>query len=214
MDDAATITLFHAPRTRSSGVLTLLEELGAPYRLHVLNTKAGEQRAPAYLAINPMGKVPALRHGDVLVTEQVAIYLYLADLFPGAGLTPELGDPRRGPYLRWMVYYASCYEPALVDKAMKHAPAPTTLSPYGGFDTMLSTVTGALDANPYMLGDRFSVADLLWGNALDKGVSFGLVPATPRIRAYVAEVMGRPAATRAAAIDAKLVAKHEAAATA
>jgi glutathione S-transferase len=88
------VTLYHSPNTRSSGSLTLLEELGAPYELHVLNMKAGEQRQPAYLAINPMGKVPALRHGDALITEQVAIFLYLADLFPEVGLAPPIGDPR------------------------------------------------------------------------------------------------------------------------
>eukprot|EP01136_Pigoraptor_vietnamica_P020934 Opistho-1_new@70512 len=99
------VTLFHCPQTRSSGALLLLEELQADYRLHVLNMKAGEHRQPAYLAINPMGKVPAVLHGDALVTEQVAIFIYLADLYPEAGLAPALGDPLRGPYLRWMAYY-------------------------------------------------------------------------------------------------------------
>src|SRR5207253_9860469 len=99
MADDRKVTLFHSPNTRSTGALTLLEELGAPYELHVLNMKAGEQRRPEYLAINPMGKVPALKHGDALVTEQVAIFLYLADLFPEAGLGPPVGDPLRGSYL-------------------------------------------------------------------------------------------------------------------
>ena len=102
------ITLFHSPQTRSSSALNLLEELKAPYHLHVLNMKAGEQRETAYLAINPMGKVPAIRHGDALITEQVAIGIYLADLFPEAGITPALGDALRGPYLRWYVFYAAC----------------------------------------------------------------------------------------------------------
>jgi len=92
------VTLFHSPNTRSSGALILLEELGAEYELQVINMKASEQRGPAYLAINPMGKVPALKHGGALVTEQVAIFLYLADLFPEAGLAPRVGDPLRGPY--------------------------------------------------------------------------------------------------------------------
>ena len=88
MSASRDITLFHSPHTRSSGTLVLLEELGAPYDLHVLDLKAGEQRQPAYLAVNPMGKVPAILHGDALVTEQVAMFLYLADLFPEAGLAP------------------------------------------------------------------------------------------------------------------------------
>src|SRR5580704_8870559 len=95
------ITLYHSPNTRSSGALLLLEELGAPYELQVLNMKAGEQRQPGYLAINPMGKVPAVRDGDALVTEQVAIFLYLADRFPEAKLAPAISDPLRGPYVRW-----------------------------------------------------------------------------------------------------------------
>src|SRR5580698_3613809 len=135
-----TITLFHAPQSRSLGTLTLLEELGAPYELYVLNMKMGEQRQAPYLAINPLGKVPAIRHRGSLVTEQVAIFLYLADLFPGAGLAPKLDDPARGSYLRWMVFYAACYEPGLVDKAMKREPGPLPMSPYGSFDTVIDTV--------------------------------------------------------------------------
>jgi glutathione S-transferase len=131
------IILYHAPNTRSTGARVLLEELGVPYTLKVLNMKAEEQRQPAYLAINPMGKVPAVRHGDALITEQVAVSLYLADLFPEAGLAPALDDPARGPYLRWLVYYASCFEPAVVDRYLKHEPAPARMSPYGDFDTSL-----------------------------------------------------------------------------
>ena len=87
------VTLFHSPNTRSSGALILLEELGADYLLHVLNMKKSEQRAPEYLAVNPMGKVPAVKHGDAVITEQVAVFLYLADLYPEAGLAPPIGDP-------------------------------------------------------------------------------------------------------------------------
>jgi glutathione S-transferase len=133
MTDADTITLFHSPQSRSSGALTLLEELGAPYKLHVLNMKAGEQRRPEYLAINPLGKVPAILHRGELITEQVAIFIFLADLFPAAGLAPVIGDTQRGAYLRWLIYYASCYEPALVDRAMQREPAPHATSPYGTF---------------------------------------------------------------------------------
>ena len=100
------VTLFHAPEHAVVRRAILLEELAADYELHVLNMKAGEQRGAEYLAINPMGKVPALLHDGALVTEQVAIYLYLADLYPEAGLAPPIGDPLRGPYLRWMVFYA------------------------------------------------------------------------------------------------------------
>ena len=124
MTASDTVTLYHAPNSRSSAALTLLEELRAPYRLHVLNLNAGEQRKPAYLAINPMGKVPAVKHGDALITEQVAIFIDLADLFSDAGLAPKLGDPLRGPYLRWLAFYGACFEPAVGDRALKRDPAP------------------------------------------------------------------------------------------
>jgi glutathione S-transferase len=202
------ITLFHAPQTRSSGVLTLLEELGAPYDLHVLNMKAGEQRQAAFLAVNPLGKVPAIRHRGVLVTEQVAIYIYLADLFPAAGLAPAITDPERGAYLRWLVFYAACYEPGLVDRAMKREDAPLAMSPYGNFDTVLNTVFGAIKAGPYLLGERISAADILWGTALNWGMAFKLVPEDSDILAYVARVTGRPSAVKVAEMDKALAAEH------
>src|SRR5215831_13693726 len=144
MAAADTITFFHSPNTRSSGVRILLEELGAPYELRAVNMKAGDQRKPAFLAVNPMGKVPAIRHRGELVTEQAAIFMYLADLFPQAGLAPAPDDRLRGPYLRWMVYYGSCFEPALVDRAMKREPGQLAMVPYGDYDTMLKTLTDQL----------------------------------------------------------------------
>ncbi|MGZ3158967.1 MAG: glutathione S-transferase family protein [Burkholderiaceae bacterium] len=200
------ITLFHSPQSRSVGALILLEELGADYELHVLNMKAGEQRQPAYLAINPMGKVPAIVHDGVLVTEQVAVFLYLADLYADAGLTPAIGDPLRGPFLRWMVYYASCFEPALMDRAQKNPPAPRSSSPYGDFDTMFKTLTDQMVKGPYILGDQFTVADVLWGTALTWTTMFKLVPELQVIKAYIDRVNARPSVARARAKDAELIA--------
>src|SRR4029453_17001528 len=114
-------------------------------------------------AINPMGKAPAGKHGDPLVTDQGGVFLYLADLYPEAGLTPLIGDPLRGPYLRWMAYYGSCFEPALIDRALKREPAPPAMCPYGDYDTMLSTLTDQLAQAPYLMGDKFTIADVLWG---------------------------------------------------
>ena len=166
------LTFYHSPETRSTGVFTLLEELGAPYELKALNMKAGEQRESAYLAVNPMGKVPAIVHGDALVTEQGAVYIYLADLFPEAGLAPAIGDPLRGPYLRWIVFYGSSFEPAVVDRSMQREPARLSTSPYGDFDTMLSTLVGQLRKGPVssrraLLGRRYFVG---LGAALDHGL--------------------------------------------
>ena len=201
------ITFNHSPHTRSSGALILLEELGAPYRLHLLNMKAGEQRQSAYLAINPMGKVPAISDAGALVTEQVAVFLYLADRFPAAGLAPAIGDPLRGPYLRWMAFYGSSFEPALIDKHQKSAPPPS-MTPYGDYDTMLATLTGQLDKGPYLLGERFSAADVLWGTALSWTTAFKLVPELPVIMAYVERVGSRPAVKRAREKDAALAASQ------
>jgi glutathione S-transferase len=187
-------------------VLALLEEIGADYELRVLNLKKGEQRAPAYLAVNPMGKVPALLHGDALITEQVAVYLYLADLYPAAGLAPRLDDPLRGPYLRWLAFYGSCFEPAVIDRSMKRDPAPAATSPYGDFDTMLRTLTDQLAPGPFLLGDQFTAADVLWGSALAWTTGFGLVPSSPAIERYLQAVHSRPAMTRARARDAELAA--------
>ena len=207
MSTTLELTFFHSPQTRSGGVLILLEELGAPYTLRLLNMKNGEQREAAYLAINPMGKVPAILHGDALVTEQVAVYLYLADLFPQAGLTPAIGDPLRGPFLRWLAFYGSSFEPALVDKSQGHAPSPS-MAPYGDYDTMLKTLVDQLARGPYILGERCTAADVLWGTALNWTTMFKLVPELPVITAYIERVNARPAFVRARAKDAALLASQ------
>lgn len=206
MSTSQALTFFHAPHSRSAGTLILLEELGADYQLRVLNMKAGEQREPAYLAVNPMGKVPALQHGEAVIIEQVAIFLYLADLYPQAGLAPKIGEALRGPYLRWMVFYASCFEPAIVDRAQKREPAPQAMSPYGDFDGMFKTLTNQLAKGPYLLGDRFTAADVLWGTALTWVTQFQLIPAVPVIQAYTDRVNARPTVARARAKDAELAA--------
>jgi glutathione S-transferase len=206
MSTTPRVTFFHAPQSRSGGTRALFEELGVDYDLHALNLKAGEQRQPAYLAVNPMGKVPAIRHGDALITEQPAVFMYLADLYPAAKLAPPIGDPLRGPYLRWLVYYGSCFEPAVIDKSMQREPATPSTCPYGDYDTMLKTLTDQLEKGPYLLGDTFSAADVLWGTALNWTTMFKLVPELPVIRAYIDRVLARPAMQRAAAKDAELVA--------
>lgn len=204
------ITLYHCPYTRSTGALTLLEELGADYQLHVMNMKLGEQRKPEFLAINPMGKVPTILHGKSVVTEQVSVYLYLADLYPEARLAPPLGDPLRGPYLRWMVFYGSCFEPAVVDRVQKREPIPEQRSPYGDFDSVMNTLAGQLKDGPWLLGEQFTAADVLWGSALNWTTQFGLIPEVPSIKAYIARFIERPAYQRALAKDAELAAAQAA----
>jgi glutathione S-transferase len=184
--------------------MTLLEELHAPYDLHVMNMKKGENREAAYLAVNPMGKVPAIRHGDAVITEQVAIYLYLADLYPDAKLAPPLGDPERGPYLRWMAFYGSCFEPAIIDQWMKRAPVDKQACGYGDFDDMFNTMMTQLSKGAYLLGDKFTAVDVLWGSSLGWMGAFDLLPKRQEIADYVARVQGRPAAVAAAEKDREL----------
>ncbi len=206
------LVFYHTPNTRSGGTRVLLEELGAPYRLHALNMKLGEQREAAYLAVNPLGKVPAIMHGGALVTEQGAIFTYLADAFPERGLAPAIGDPLRGPYLRWMAYYGSSFEPAVVDRSRKADPIAAGSSPYGDFDSMLGVVAEALRAGPYLLGERVSAADVLWAVALGWTTMFKLVPELPEFTRYIERMRARPAFVRAAAADAALAAEQATAA--
>jgi glutathione S-transferase len=203
------ITLFHSPQTRSTGALSLLEELHAPYSLHVLDMKAGKNREAAYLAVNPMGKVPAILHGDVLVTEQVAIGIYLADLFPEAGITPAIGDALRGPYLRWYAFYGSSFEPALIDKALKREAPPVAMSPYGTVESTVQAVVQQLSRGPWMLGEKFTAVDVLWGTALTWMTGFGLVESVGPVKAYVERWNARPVVKTVAAIDAKLIAARD-----
>ncbi|MHB1512305.1 MAG: glutathione S-transferase family protein [Acidiferrobacter sp.] len=207
------VVFFHAPQTRSSGTRVLLEELGAPYELRVLNMQAGEQRQAEYLKINPLGKVPTIKDGDAIITEQVAIFIYLADRFPQAGLAPPVHDPRRGPYLRWIAYYGSCYEPALIDRALKREPAPLKTSPYGEFDSMFQVLADQIATGPYLLGDTLTAADILWGVALDWSIRFGLLPPNAAISSYVARITKRKSFIDVNARDTQLAAQHAAAMT-
>lgn len=204
--------LYSAPRTRASSVLTLLEELDVPYELRVLNFQLGEQRKPEYLAVNPLGKVPAIVHNGALVTELGAIFIYLADAYPQKGLAPAIGDALRGPYLRWLVFYGSAFEPAIVDRSMKREPAPASRSPYGDFDGVMALINTQLAQGPYLFGERFTAADILWGGALRWTVGFGLVPESAHISAYVERVTSRPSFARVTQTDEELLKIHEAAA--
>jgi glutathione S-transferase len=142
------------------------------------------------------------------VSEQVAIFIYLADLFPEAGLTPALDDPDRGPYLRWIAYYGSCFEPALMDHFMKREPAPPMQSPYSDYDSMLGALEAQLSRGPYLLGERLTAADILWGVAFSWTMMFGLVPQKDVFSAYADRITSRPAFQRITAADAEMAAQH------
>ena len=182
-------------------MLTLLEELGCDYDLHVLNLKNGEQRKPEYLAINPMGKVPAIRHGDAVVTEQPAVSLPLTCFRGRTG--PGDGRSAAGPYLRWLVFYGSSFEPAVIDRLQQRAPAPMATSPYGDYDTMLGALTGQLARGPYSsaIGLRRRTSSGAWRLRGRRRSSW-----CPRSRrfSHTERVNGRPAVARAREKDARL----------
>lgn len=201
------LVFFHNPHSRSCMTRALLEELGAAYEPCVLDFRRSEQLSPEYMGINPMGKVPAIRHDGVVVTETVAIFIYLADLYRDAGLAPALDDPERGTYLRWLVFYAACMEPAVGDKAKNLEPAPRSHTPYADYATTLRAITDALTPGPWLLGERFTAADVLWGRAFDYLTQFGMVEKTPIIAAYIQRVMARPAMQRTLQLDDALAAE-------
>ena len=203
----AKLTLYHAAPTRSSIVRWMLEEIGEPYDIHHLSLSKGDHRAPDYLAVNPMGKVPALRHGDVVITEAAAICTYLADEFPRAKLNIPIGEPRRGPYLKWLFFGPSCIEPAMMDRAFpRKEEARRAALAYGDFDTVMNVVASAVAGGPYILGDQFTAADVVIGSGLRFGMMFKLLPERAEFTAYTGRLAQRPALQRAEAKDKELAA--------
>jgi glutathione S-transferase len=202
----AQLTLYHAVPSRSMIARWMLEELGEPYDIHMLSLAKGENRAGAYLAINPMGKVPALRHGDVVITENAAICTYLADAFPRAGLSVPIGDPRRGIYLKWLFFGPSCIEPAMTDRAYprKEDPRRGALG-YGDFDTTMNVVAQGVAVGKYLMGEQFTAADVVIGSTLRWGLMFKLLPERPEFAAYVGRINERAALKRADAMDKELM---------
>lgn len=202
----AKLTLYHAAPSRSSIVRWMLEELGEPYDLHLMTLLKGEQRKADYLKINPMGKVPALKHGDAIVTEAAAICTYLADEFPDAGLNVPVGDPQRGPYLKWLFFAPGCIEPAITDRASprKEAPHRGRLG-YGDFDLVMEVTAKALAPGPYLLGEHFTAADVVLGSTLRWGMMTKMMPERPEFVAYVERLTQRPAMQRTIALDQELI---------
>jgi glutathione S-transferase len=201
-------TLYHAAPSRSSIVLWMLEEVGTPYDVKLVKLSQGDNLKPDYLAVNPMGKVPALKHGDAVVTEVAAICTYLADEFPAAKLNVPVGTPRRGVYLKWLFFGPSVIEPAMTDRAFprKENPRASALG-WRDFDTVLDIVGKALTPGPYLMGEQFTAADVVIGSGLRYGMMFKLIPERKEFTDYVARLTVRPAAKRAEARDKELQAQ-------
>jgi glutathione S-transferase len=181
--------------------------VGEPYDIHLISLSKGENRAADYLAVNPMGKVPALKHGDVVITEGAAICTYLADEFPRAKLNVPIGTPRRGVYLKWLFFGPSCIEPAMTDRAFpRKEEARRGMLGYGDFDTAMDVVAKAVASGPYLMGEQFTAADVVIGSTLRFGMMFKLLPERPEFTAYVGRLATRPALQRAEAQDKELAA--------
>jgi len=202
------LTLYHASPSRSSIALWMLEEVGEPYDIKLLKLSAGDNMKPDYLAINPMGKVPALKHGDTIITEVAAICTYLADEFPEKRLNIPIGSPKRGVYLKWLFFGPGCMEPAMIDRAApRKEEARRAMLGYGDFDTTMNVVAKAVAKGPWLMGDQFTAADVVIGANIRWGTMFKLIPERKEFLDYAARIAARPAAQRAQAKDQELAAK-------
>lgn len=200
------LVFYTNPQSRGRLVRWMLEEVGQPYRTEVLDY-AGSMKAPAYLAINPMGKVPAITHGGAVVTECAAICAYLADAFPQAKLAPPPGDRRRAPYYRWLFFTSGPIEFAISNKALGFAVPPERerMMGYGNFDQALKTLEEAISKSDYITGDSFSAADVYVGSHLNFNMMFGTIDKRPVFERYVARLTARPAFGRARQLDDALM---------
>ena len=200
------IVFYTHPMSRGRIVRWMLEEIGQPYRTELLEYGTS-MKAPAFRAINPMGKVPAILHGGSVVTEAAAICAYLADAFPQAGLAPPPGDPARGPYYRWMFFAAGPVEAAVSNRALgvEVPPERRGMVGYGSLDEVVTALDHAVSQGAYLAGERFTAADVYVGSQIGWGMMFGTMEKRPAFERYWERVGGRPAAVRARAIDDALM---------
>ena len=199
------LVFYTNPMSRGRVVRWMLEEIGCPYRAEVL--EYGAMKSPAYLSVNPMGKVPAIRHGDTVVTETAAICAYLADAFPEAGLAPPHGSRLRGPYYRWLFFAAGPLEAAVTNKAFGfEVPAERrAMAGYGSLSSVLDTLEKAVSGREHLVGDRFTAADVYVASHLGWGMMFGSIERRPAFERYHDGFSQRPAVIRAREIDDALM---------
>lgn len=207
MVDAMAITLYHHPHSRAATAVWMLEECGVPYNVHFLDLTKGEHKAPPILAKNPMGKLPILDDDGLIVTESAAIGLYLADRYSYGQLAPRVEAPQRGTYLRWSLFAPAVIEPGCAAKAANWDFRPGSVG-WGTYEAMLSAIDAALSTGDYLLGDQFSMADVIFGGTLRYMLMFGMIDKRERYAAYVDKIGSRPAAQRAAERNASIGAEH------
>jgi glutathione S-transferase len=196
------IVLHYHPYSRASGTIWALEEAGVPYELKVVQLMKGEQKQPSFLALNPMGKLPTLIDGDVVVTEAAAIALYLADRYAPA-LAPAVDSAERGTYLRWSFFAPGVIEPAVNAKVAGWEVKEVQVG-WGSYASMIAAAESAIGKGPFLLGDRFSMADVVFGGTLRFMMTFKLIEATPLFSSYVERLNERPAYQRAEARNAAM----------
>lgn len=203
------LVFYTNPMSRGRIVRWMLEEIGYPYRTELLDFSAGAHKTPEYLAINPMGKIPAIRYGTMVVTETAAIIAFLADIFPEAGLAPQVTDPQRGAYFRWLFFAAGPLEAAITNKRFGFTVPPdqTGFCGYGDYKAVMDTMEYAVTQSPYLAGEHFTAADVYGGAMIGFGLRFELVEKRPAFEKYWAHISARPAALRAAEIDDALLPK-------
>ena len=208
----ADLTFYTNPMSRGQIVRWMLEEVGGPYET-VLLDYGTTMKAPEYLAVNPMGKVPTIRHGKAVVSEGAAICAYLADAFPNASLAPAPGSPERGAYYRWLFFAAGPVETAVTNHYNKWDPTPEQepMIGYGSYSRVLDVLQHLVAQGPFLLGDRFSAVDVYLGSQIIWGTQFGTMEKRPGFDDYIARVTAREAYGRAKAIDGKLIAEAQAA---
>ena len=201
------LTLYHASPSRSATVLWMLEEIGEPYDVRMLSLTNNDQHKPDYLAINPLGKVPALKHGDAVITEVSAICTYLADEFPKVKLNIPTGNPLRGVYLKWLFFGPSVLEPAVTERAFprKEPPRAGAIG-WRDIDTVADVIAKALKPGPYLMGEQFTAADVVIGSGVRWGTMFKLVPDRPEFGPYIARISERAALKSSDAKDKELAA--------
>ena len=199
------LTFYTNPMSRGQIVRWMLEEVGAPYE-QVLLDYGTTMKGDDYLAINPMGKVPAIQHDGKIVTECAAICAYLADAFPEAGLAPQ-NDTERADYYRWMFFASGPVEQAITDRNFGLSPdaEQERMAGYGNYDKAVATLESAVTGRDHICGNRFTAADVYVGSQIDWGVQFGTLPSLPAFEAYAARLRQRDAYKSAKAIDAELM---------
>ena len=191
------VVFYSSPMSRGRIVHWMLEECGAPYRFEAVSLEKGDHKQPDFLAVNPMGKVPAIVHRGTVITECAAICTYLADAFPQAKLAPPTDSPSRGTYYRWLFFAAACVEPAIIDRMLAR-PAPERVSAlgYGRFEDTLATLEKAVSPGPYILGSQFSAADVYVGSQIGFSIMVKAIEPSPVLVEYANRVEQRPAYKR------------------